>query len=103
MSQALALAREGIALCSPNPQVGAIIVDSAGSIVGHGSYTYDGLKHAEVLALEDARDRARGSTLYINLEPCSHQGRTPPCADAVIKAGVARVVAGISDPNPKVS
>src|SRR5579864_988427 len=103
MSQALALAREGIALCSPNPQVGAIIVDSAGTIVGRGSYTYDGLKHAEVLALEEAGDRARGSSLYINLEPCSHLGRTPPCADAVIRAGIARVVAAMSDPNPQVS
>src|SRR5579884_4341854 len=103
MLQALALAREGIALCSPNPHVGAVVVGKKGSVVGRGSYTYDGLKHAEVLALEEAGDRARGSTLYINLEPCSHQGRTPPCAEAVIKAGIARVVAAISDPNPQVS
>ena len=102
MSQAIALAHEGIALCSPNPHVGALVIDKKGNVVGRGSYTYDGLKHAEVLALEEAGDRARGSTLYINLEPCSHQGRTPPCADAVIKAGIARVVAAMSDPNPQV-
>ena len=103
MSQALDLAREGIALCSPSPNVGAIIVDKSGNIIGRGSYRYDGLKHAEILALEQAGERAQGSTLYINLEPCSHQGRTPPCADAVIKAGIARVVASMSDPNPRVS
>jgi len=103
MSQALALAREGIALCSPNPHVGAVIVDQQGNIIGRGSYRYDAVKHAEVLALEEVGDRARGATLYINLEPCSHHGRTPPCADAVIQAGIARVVAAMPDPNPQVS
>ncbi|HZU41814.1 MAG TPA: bifunctional diaminohydroxyphosphoribosylaminopyrimidine deaminase/5-amino-6-(5-phosphoribosylamino)uracil reductase RibD [Terriglobales bacterium] len=103
MLQALALAREGIALCSPNPHVGAVIVDTTGNIIGRGSHRYEALKHAEILALEEAGDRARGSTLYINLEPCSHQGRTPPCADAVTAAGVARVVAAMADPNPQVS
>src|SRR5579884_4198414 len=103
MLQALALAREGIALCSPNPHVGAIIVDTTGKIIGRGSHRYEALKHAQTLALEEAGDRARGSTLYINLEPCSHHGRTPPCADAVIAAGIARVVAAMGDPNPQVS
>jgi len=103
MSQALDLARTGIALCSPNPCVGALLVDSTETIVGRGSYRYDGLTHAEVLAIREAGERARGATLYINLEPCSHHGRTPPCADAVIKAGIARVIASIADPNPLVS
>ena len=103
MSQALDLASTGIALCSPNPCVGAVLVDSSGNIVGRGSYRYDGLTHAEVLAIHEAGNRARGATLYINLEPCSHHGRTPPCADAVIQAGIARVVASMTDPNPLVA
>ncbi len=103
MDQALQLAREGIALTSPNPCVGAVLVSGRGDVVGRGSYTYGGLKHAEVLALEQAADQARGATLYINLEPCNHQGRTPPCADALITAGIKRVVASIADPNPLVS
>ena len=103
MDQALQLAREGIALTSPNPCVGAVLVSGRGDVVGRGSYTYEGLKHAEVLALEQAADQARGATLYINLEPCNHQGRTPPCADALITAGIQRVVASIADPNPLVS
>ena len=103
MDQALQLAREGIALTSPNPCVGAVLVSDRGDVVGRGSYTYEGLKHAEVLALEQAADQARGATLYINLEPCNHQGRTPPCADALIAAGIKRVVASIADPNPLVS
>jgi diaminohydroxyphosphoribosylaminopyrimidine deaminase/5-amino-6-(5-phosphoribosylamino)uracil reductase len=103
LQRALALARQGIGLASPNPCVGAVIVDSAGTIVGEGFHTYDGIKHAEVIALEQAGERARGATLYINLEPCSHQGRTGPCADAVIAAGIRRVVAGMSDPNPQVT
>jgi diaminohydroxyphosphoribosylaminopyrimidine deaminase/5-amino-6-(5-phosphoribosylamino)uracil reductase len=102
MHRALDLARKGIALASPNPCVGAVVVDANGTVIGEGFYTYDGLKHAEVLALEQAGERARGATLYINLEPCSHQGRTGPCADAVINAGVRRVVAAIEDPNPQV-
>ncbi len=103
LRRALDLARQGIGLASPNPYVGAVIVDQGGSIVGTGVYTYDGVKHAEVRALEDARDKARGGTLYINLEPHSHQGRTPPCTEALIGAGIHRVVASMSDPNPKVS
>jgi diaminohydroxyphosphoribosylaminopyrimidine deaminase/5-amino-6-(5-phosphoribosylamino)uracil reductase len=101
--RALDLARQGIGLASPNPYVGAVIVDHEGSIAGTGVYTYDGLKHAEVRALEHAGDKARGSTLYINLEPHSHQGRTPPCTEALIAAGIRRVVASMPDPNPKVS
>ncbi len=103
LRQALDLARQGIGLTSPNPCVGAVIVDEKGTIVGTGSHTYDGLKHAEILALEQAGEKAHGATLYINLEPCSHQGRTAPCAHALIAAGVGRVVACMQDPNPLVS
>lgn len=100
---ALDLAQQGIGLTSPNPCVGAVIVDAEGAIAGTGSHTYDGLKHAEILALKQAGEKARGSTIYINLEPCSHQGRTPPCTDALIAAGISRVVACMQDPNPLVS
>jgi diaminohydroxyphosphoribosylaminopyrimidine deaminase / 5-amino-6-(5-phosphoribosylamino)uracil reductase len=103
MRRALDLARSGIGLVSPNPAVGAILVDSSGLEVGAGSHTYDGVKHAEVLALEQPGPRARGGTLYLNLEPCSHQGRTGPCADAVIAAGIRRVVCSMNDPNPRVA
>jgi diaminohydroxyphosphoribosylaminopyrimidine deaminase/5-amino-6-(5-phosphoribosylamino)uracil reductase len=103
MARALELARAGLGLASPNPYVGAVVLDPTGAVVGEGSHTYDGLKHAEIIALEQAGDRARGGTLYLNLEPCSHQGRTGPCADAVIAAGVRRVVAAMQDPNPAVS
>jgi diaminohydroxyphosphoribosylaminopyrimidine deaminase/5-amino-6-(5-phosphoribosylamino)uracil reductase len=103
LRQALDLARQGIGLTSPNPCVGAVIVEAKGTVVGTGSHTYDGLKHAEILALEQAGEKARGATLYINLEPCSHQGRTGPCADALIAAGISRVVASMRDPNPLVS
>src|SRR5215472_15204004 len=101
--RALDLARNGIGLAAPNPHVGAVVVDARGEVAGEGFHTYDGLKHAEILALEQAGDRARGGTLYINLEPCSHQGRTGPCADAVIAAGVRRVAASMKDPNPEVA
>jgi diaminohydroxyphosphoribosylaminopyrimidine deaminase / 5-amino-6-(5-phosphoribosylamino)uracil reductase len=103
LRQTLDLARRGIGLTAPNPNVGAVIVDAEGDVVGTGTHTYDGVKHAEVLALEQAGSKARGATLYVNLEPCSHQGRTGPCADAVIAAGIRRVVAGVVDPNPLVS
>lgn len=89
LRRALALARQGIGLTSPNPCVGAVIVDEHGEAVGEGFHTYDGIKHAEVLAIERAGAKAHGATLYINLEPCSHQGRTGPCADAVIAAASA--------------
>src|SRR5689334_13479025 len=101
MQKALELARQGIGLAAPNPCVGAVLVKD-GQLVGFGSHTYEGLKHAEVLALEQAGERARGATLYLNLEPCCHQGRTGPCADALIAAGVSRVVACMQDPNPLV-
>jgi diaminohydroxyphosphoribosylaminopyrimidine deaminase/5-amino-6-(5-phosphoribosylamino)uracil reductase len=102
MQEALDLAAQGRGQTSPNPMVGAVIVRD-GEVVGRGSHIYANLKHAEVLALEEAGDRARGASLYVNLEPCSHDGRTPPCADALIAAGIARVVAGIEDPNPLVA
>jgi diaminohydroxyphosphoribosylaminopyrimidine deaminase/5-amino-6-(5-phosphoribosylamino)uracil reductase len=103
LHRALDLARQGIGLASPNPYVGAVIVDSRGNIVGTGAYTYDGVKHAEIRALEHAGSKARGGTLYINLEPHAHQGRTSACTDALIAAGIHRVVACMADPNPKVS
>jgi diaminohydroxyphosphoribosylaminopyrimidine deaminase/5-amino-6-(5-phosphoribosylamino)uracil reductase len=103
MRRALELARAGVGLVSPNPAVGAVVVDAAGNEIGTGMHTYDGVKHAEVLALEQASERARGATLYLNLEPCSHQGRTGPCADAVIAAGIQRVVCSMEDPNPQVA
>ncbi|MGH9570385.1 MAG: bifunctional diaminohydroxyphosphoribosylaminopyrimidine deaminase/5-amino-6-(5-phosphoribosylamino)uracil reductase RibD, partial [Candidatus Angelobacter sp.] len=103
MRQALELARQGTGLASPNPRVGAVVVSSEGLAVGTGFHTYDGVRHAEVLALEQAGGAARGGTLYLNLEPCCHQGRTGPCADAVIASGVKRVVAAMSDPNPLVA
>jgi diaminohydroxyphosphoribosylaminopyrimidine deaminase/5-amino-6-(5-phosphoribosylamino)uracil reductase len=103
LHRALDLARQGIGLASPNPYVGAVIVDAQGNVAGTGFYTYDGVKHAEVIAIEQAGGKARGGTLYINLEPHSHQGRTPPCTDALIAAGIRRVVASMPDPNPKVS
>jgi diaminohydroxyphosphoribosylaminopyrimidine deaminase/5-amino-6-(5-phosphoribosylamino)uracil reductase len=102
LEEALQLAERGRALASPNPMVGAVLVNH-GAVVGRGFHTYDRKKHAEIIALEEAGARARGATLYINLEPCSHDGRTPPCADALISAGVKRVVAPIEDPNPLVA
>lgn len=101
MREALDLARQGRAQASPNPMVGAVLVRD-GEVVGRGVHTYAGVSHAETLALAEAGERARGATLYLNLEPCSHQGRTPPCVDALIAAGVARVIAPMEDPNPQV-
>ncbi|HYM78850.1 MAG TPA: bifunctional diaminohydroxyphosphoribosylaminopyrimidine deaminase/5-amino-6-(5-phosphoribosylamino)uracil reductase RibD [Candidatus Dormibacteraeota bacterium] len=103
LQHALELARQGIGLASPGPYVGAVIVDAHGQVASTGTYTYAGVTHAEILALEAAGSRARGGTLYINLEPHGHQGRTPPCTDALIAAGIHRVVASMPDPNPKVS
>src|SRR6516165_5005956 len=103
MHQALELARRGMALASPNPRVGAVVISAEGRVVGRGSHTYDGVKHAEVLAIESAGERAIGGTLYINLEPCSHVGRTGPCVEAAISAGIKRVVAAMRDPNPLVA
>jgi diaminohydroxyphosphoribosylaminopyrimidine deaminase/5-amino-6-(5-phosphoribosylamino)uracil reductase len=87
----------------PNPRVGAVLVDAAGEVAGEGAHHGAGLPHAEVVALAAAGDRARGGTLYVSLEPCNHLGRTPPCAEAVIAAGVARVVAAVIDPDPRVA
>lgn len=102
MRQALDLARKGAGLTSPNPAVGAVLVRD-GAVVGRGFHTWTGVKHAEILALEEAGEAARGATLYINLEPCAHEGRTAPCADALIRAGVAKVAAITEDPNPAVA
>lgn len=102
MREALDLARQGLGRTSPNPAVGAVLVNG-GEVVGRGMHTWAGVKHAEVLALEQAGERARGATLYINLEPCAHTGRTGPCAQALIEAGVAKVVAAAEDPNPQVA
>ena len=103
VGQALELARQGIGLVSPNPLVGCVIVSKDGRVVGEGAYTFDGVTHAEAISLEQAGEAARGATAYVSLEPHSHQGRTPPCTEALIDAGIARVVAPIEDPNPLVS
>ena len=103
LRRAIELAQKSFGLASPNPNVGAVLVDSGGEVVGEGFHTYDGKKHAEVLAVEQAGEKARGSTLYINLEPCCHRGRTAPCTDALISAGIKRVVACMADPNPVIS
>jgi diaminohydroxyphosphoribosylaminopyrimidine deaminase/5-amino-6-(5-phosphoribosylamino)uracil reductase len=100
--RALELAEEGEGLTSPGAMVGAVIVKD-GTIVGEGFYTYDGLKHAEILALEQAGPAARGATVYTSLEPCCHYGRTPPCTKALVQAGVSRVVTAMQDPNPDVN
>src|SRR5260221_15260 len=102
MEHALGLARKGIGLASPNPHVGCVIVRD-GQIVGEGFHQYEWRDHAEVVALKSAGDKARGATLYVNLEPCNHTGRTGPCTEAIIGAGVHRVVAPMQDPNPATS
>jgi diaminohydroxyphosphoribosylaminopyrimidine deaminase / 5-amino-6-(5-phosphoribosylamino)uracil reductase len=103
MRRALQLAARGAGQVSPSPLVGCVITDAGGEVVGEGFYLYENLKHAETLALEEAGPKAKGATAYVSLEPHAHHGRTPPCTDALIRAGVARVVAPIEDPNPKVS
>ena len=103
MRRAIELAERGRGLTSPNPMVGAVIVTADGEVVGEGFHARAGGPHAEVEALREAGSRARGATVYVTLEPCSHQGRTPPCATALVAAGVARVVAAVGDPNPLVS
>jgi len=102
MQQALELARGGLGFVSPNPLVGCVIVKD-GEIVGRGYHQRFGAPHAEVYALQEAGRRAHGAVLYVNLEPCSHTGKTPPCADTVIQSGVSRVVAALRDPNPLVA
>ncbi len=103
MARAILLARRGRYAAHPNPMVGCVIVDDAGSVVGEGYHRRAGEAHAEVNALEVAAGRARGATAYVSLEPCAHHGKTPPCANALIKAGVGRVIAAMVDPNPAVS
>src|SRR5438874_253723 len=102
MARALAVAERGRGRTSPNPMVGAVVVDAEGVVVGSGSHEVAGGPHAEVHALTAAGSRARGATLYCTLEPCAHTGRTPPCAPGVAAAGIARAVIGIEDPNPLV-
>src|SRR5690349_23214668 len=102
MALALALGRRGLGRTWPNPAVGAIVAKD-GIIVGRGWTQPGGRPHAETEALRRAGAAARGATLYVTLEPCSHHGKTPPCADAIIAAGIARVVSAIDDPNPKVA
>ena len=100
MKRALALAAEGVGLVSPNPLVGCVIVSEAGEVVGEGSYNYDNVDHAEVVALGQSGEKARGGTAYVTLEPHAHFGKTPPCTDAILAAGVRRVVAASADPSP---
>jgi diaminohydroxyphosphoribosylaminopyrimidine deaminase/5-amino-6-(5-phosphoribosylamino)uracil reductase len=102
MQRALELARKGIGLASPNPTVGCVIVND-GHIVGEGFHQYDWRDHAELIALKTAGEKARGATVYVTLEPCNHTGRTGPCTQALLNAGIARIVAATHDPNPKVS
>ena len=107
MRRALELAERGLYTTTPNPRVGAVLVKD-GKTIGEGSHLAAGEPHAEVNAVRDAQTRggleaARGSTIYVTLEPCSHHGRTPPCVDLLLESGVARVVAAMEDPNPKVA
>ncbi|MBD1911781.1 MULTISPECIES: bifunctional diaminohydroxyphosphoribosylaminopyrimidine deaminase/5-amino-6-(5-phosphoribosylamino)uracil reductase RibD [unclassified Leptolyngbya] len=102
MRRCLELARAARGKTAPNPMVGAVVVQN-GEIVGEGYHPKAGEPHAEVFALREAGDRAQNATVYVNLEPCNHYGRTPPCSEALVKAGVARVVVGMVDPNPKVA
>lgn len=101
IGRAIELAERGRGLASPNPMVGAVVV-AAGETIGEGWHEGPGTRHAEVVALDLAGERARGATLYTSLEPCVHTGRTPPCTDAILRAGVARVVVSANDPNPVV-
>lgn len=103
MNRAIALAKAGQGLVSPNPLVGCVIVSKDGKAVGEGGYIHDDITHAEVLALERAGEQAKGGTAYVSLEPHDHHGKTPPCTEALIYAGIKRVVCPIEDPNPLVS
>jgi diaminohydroxyphosphoribosylaminopyrimidine deaminase / 5-amino-6-(5-phosphoribosylamino)uracil reductase len=100
MEHALELARKGIGLASPNPTVGCVI-EKNGAILGEGFHQYEWRDHAEIVALKQAGDKARGATMFVTLEPCNHTGRTGPCTEAIIAAGILRVVAAMEDPNPK--
>ena len=103
MERALALARQGLRSATPNPRVGCVLISAAGALVGEGWHQRAGEAHAEVHALRAAGQDARGSTAYVTLEPCAHFGRTPPCSNALIDAGVARVLVAMEDPNPLVA
>lgn len=103
MARALELARKGVGQVSPGPLVGCVIASAAGEVAGEGYYVFEELNHAETIALAAAGEKARGATAYVSLEPHAHHGRTPPCTDALIAAGIKRVVASIEDLNPKVS
>ncbi|GAA4686770.1 bifunctional diaminohydroxyphosphoribosylaminopyrimidine deaminase/5-amino-6-(5-phosphoribosylamino)uracil reductase RibD [Phytohabitans rumicis] len=100
MLRAIALAARGLGTTSPNPVVGCVILDASGAVVGEGFHAYAGGPHAEIVALAQAGDRARGGTAVVTLEPCDHIGRTGPCTHALVRAGVARVVVAVADPNP---
>src|SRR5690349_21475043 len=99
MRRAVELAERGRGTAYPNPLVGAVVVRD-GEVVGEGWHVRRGEAHAEVNALREAGERARGATMYVSLEPCTHHGSTPPCTDAILEAGVGRVVVGARDPNP---
>ncbi len=103
MTRAIELAAQGVGQVSPGPLVGCVIASPEGEVIGEGFYVYEQLKHAETCALDQAGALAKEATAYVSLEPHAHHGRTPPCTDALIKAGITRVVAPIEDPNPKVS
>ncbi|MEI9811879.1 MAG: bifunctional diaminohydroxyphosphoribosylaminopyrimidine deaminase/5-amino-6-(5-phosphoribosylamino)uracil reductase RibD [Acidobacteriota bacterium] len=101
LEEALELAARGAGATSPNPTVGAVIVAN-GEVVGRGFHVWSGVRHAETIAIEEAGARTQGATIYTTLEPCSHTGRTGPCADAIIAAGITKVVSAMEDPNPTV-
>ncbi|MCK2220815.1 bifunctional diaminohydroxyphosphoribosylaminopyrimidine deaminase/5-amino-6-(5-phosphoribosylamino)uracil reductase RibD [Actinomadura sp. ATCC 31491] len=101
MARAVALAARGLGTTSPNPVVGCVVLDAGGAVAGEGFHAYAGGPHAEVVALAQAGERARGGTAYVTLEPCDHTGRTGPCSRALLDAGIARVVVAVADPNPK--
>src|SRR5215813_12339073 len=103
MARAIELACRGVGQVSPGPLVGCVVANSIGEVVGEGYYIYEEVMHAETIALREAGKRARGGTAYVSLEPHAHQSRTPPCTDALIEAGIVRVVAPIEDLNPEVS
>lgn len=103
MQYAIQLAKKGQLTTRPNPNVGCVIIDASGELVGEGWHQKAGEPHAEIHALKMAGEKARGGTLYVTLEPCSHYGKTPPCADAVINAGLAKVIGAMEDPNPQVA
>ena len=104
MGIALAMARQGLGTTAPNPSVGAVLVEPlTGEVISRGTTAHGGRPHAERIAISRAGDRSRGATLYVTLEPCSHLGQTTPCVDAIVAAGITRVVCGIEDPDPRVS